>query len=106
MAKEFQTEKVLKLAWEQKTTCDHRNARAQQGYSYGCRESSVRGEGSVTLFFIFFCPLDSGVEAPLYLLHCQTALPSFHCHHDFIIAVPCASTTCHKGASCTGIEWS
>lgn len=46
-------------------------------------------------FFFFFCPLDAGVEASLYLLHCQTVLPSFHCHHDFLIAVPCASITCH-----------
>jgi len=51
MVKEFQPEKVLNLVWEQKKT-DHRSPRAQQGYSYGCREGSFRREGSSYFFFV------------------------------------------------------
>lgn len=51
-------------------------------------------------FGFFF--LDTGLEASVSFPY----LSLFHCHPDFVIAVPCASTICHKGASCTGIEWS
>lgn len=94
---------VLSMGREKNS--DHGGSRAQQGYSPGSRGSSVRGGGSVTFFFLL---LFSGHwrGSFLYLLHCQTALLSFHCHQDFVTAASYASTICHKGASCTRIEWS
>lgn len=104
MAKEFQTEKMLYLAWEQQPA----PITGVLGHSRGTAMAVERvlSEAVAQLHSFFFCcSLDTGVEASLYLLRGQTVLLSFHCHHDFIIAAPCASTICHKGASCTGIEW-
>lgn len=70
---------------------DCRSARVQQEYS----TESVPSEEKVQLHF--FClliySLDIDVETSLYLLHCWTV---FHCHHDFIIAVPSTSTNVLK----------
>ena len=104
MAKEFQTEKVLNVAWEQKKPL----TTGVLGHSRDTAVDVERvlSEEKAQLHSFFFCYLDTGVEASLYLLHCQSVFPSFQCYHDFIIAVPCSSTVRHKGASHTGIEQS
>lgn len=99
MAKEFQTQKVLNLAWEQRKTLT-------TGVTGHSRDTAVDAErvlsakaAQVHSFWwvwqgggLVVFSLDTGLEASLYLLHCQTVFLTFHCHPDFIIAVPCAST--------------
>lgn len=88
MAKEFQKEKVMNLTYERKTILTQ-ECQGTAGIQH--RECSFGEEGPVTL--LLFAHLFSGYWCGDFLLHCWTV---FHCHHDFIIAVPSTSTNVLK----------